>query len=800
MDFEGSGYLEIFSESSYSVVLKLESLGVLQSSGQANTKFRVFYSASGSIGTLGSSKEFISPYIMRGGLSLSSTSARVYDASLDFGFESSYLSYGNGDPDFNITLASEWQANSGNYYWYRVIACCRVYPEQTPEAISYFGRLQKNPIINLNGKTELTSQALAPSLQDPKCGPQRVAMITAVVARDLDEVCSILKNPKLGPPVKFQVISVKKYSDPIGTRKTSISCSSLSNGSKTVIENQEFCNMPECLELCLDYDLAEESSNSTTGSYRPIIFHMSVILDIFYHESNGLISISGKAQILYLNTTGSGGVEVSGNAKINSPNFNYNSDLMLDLSGNVDFIIKPLMRSFSGSINLEGGTLEFVSPIVNYNPEASIILESSSEINFSILYNSHIVLNLFGVAENSVDQTYYYEPEGSIIVDSSSSFGSSYYEYETYGSFLVFGSSSDIISANRQYIAQGAITLSRSVSKFGRCIDSQNQISISGTAMPNNTPAFRFNGGLEFGGIAADVISPNRNFVSDGFVDFDGSSDVSFTNFGILVAYANFSASYSNLEIDSSSKVTSGSSDLTIDQGFVDACGCLSIGLNVNLLHNLQYAGVFSGFLDRNSSIDFGSNMNLRYKARTNSWYNTLNFSGKSEDNQNVSWQFIIELSCTNLIENQVYDNQSLKFNFMARYKKPSGIFTTSFVVNIDPAQVCKDNKNRLSSTIIYDNYDNVVYINSVSNNYYKLIDEIGMFTNDYWGKKLDYSVVKPKYCTPSTTTTSKAKPKVSGAFPQFKINYNNTTINNIDKAIGSGCGITIDNPTRNNV
>jgi hypothetical protein len=808
MDFEGSGFLEIFSESLYSVVFKLESVGAAQLSGQATNRFSIVYSASGSLGSLGSSKIFVSPYKMKGGLNLLSTSARIYDANLNFGFESTFISYGNGDPDFNISLTSTWQANSGNYYWYRVLGCCRVYPDKTPEAVSYFGRHQINPIVSFN-ENELKIQELDQSLKDPKCGPNRLVMTTAVIARDLDEVCRILKNPKLGPRVVFQIISVKKYLDPIGTKKRSISSDSLAeNGAKPVIQDQEFCNLPECLDLCLDFDLAEEASNSTIGSYRPIVFNMSVILDIFYHESNGLIKLSGSAQILYLNKTGSGGIEFSGSAQVNSPSFSGNSSLILNLSGDIEFRIDPVIRSFSGSIGLSSGALDFVSPSINYNSSNStILIESNSEISFLILYNSYLILNPSGVAETNVDQTYYYEPSGFIAVDSYSSFGSSYYESEFSGLILLEGFSGDIVSANRQYTAQGQISLSGSPNKFGRCFESQNQILISGSSESTPTPSFLFAGGLELGGVTSDIVSPNRIFTSRGpSVDFDGSSDVSFTNFGLLVAYANFYSSYSNLSIDSSSKVATDYSDLTINKQSFVSCGCLSIGLNVDLFHNLAYSGSFSNFLNRNTSIFFDSNINLRYRLKTNSWYNTVNFSGLSEDNQNVSWQFIFELSCTNLIENQTYENQSIKFNLLVRYQKPKAVFKTNFITNIDPSFICRggriDNRNRLSSTITYDTYNSNVTINStnnsnsISNNYFKLIDEIGLFTNDYWGKKVDRSPSRQKYCAPGS---GKSSPKIVGTFPQFRINYNNVN-NNIDDAIKRGCGVTLDNPIRNNV
>lgn len=754
--FESNSYINIASYYSYDVFYSFDSDLNLSLSSNSTFRLSLSYSGSGSLGSFGSSYNFIKPYVARGGIIISSTYGRNYNAKFNFDLKSRYLAYGTGDPDFSISLPSRWVVNSGNYHWYRILACSRHDSSEENQDVVY------------------SDDFFDEKFQDPKCGYGRVSMLTAVAARSVGEVCSVLKDPKLGPPLRFKIISIKKYVDPIS-----------GSGVRSLLKEEEFCNSPECQEFCLDFDLTQDIIN--------INFDMNVVRNIFYHESNVSIISSGSAEVLYFNQTGFGTISLSGRAEIISPLFAYDSKVELLIENKFEFLFNPLLRSFNGSIVLSGSVLDFISPKYNYNSLLSLNVQSDSEILYTIPFDSYAFINLEGDSEIDADQNFTYESSGFIVMDSAfDRIESSYFEYDSNGDLLLSGSVVDLLSSSWKYDSSGAISVFGYGEKIGRCHISTAYFETSGSAIINKSSAFNFNGSLELSGVS-ETISPNRSFISTGSeFNLEGEADLNFTNFGLLVAHANMKFSYLNLLIESQ-QIQDNQSNLSINTGVVDTCGCIST-LNVDMLHNLRYSGSFSNFLKRNPLVVFDTNLPLRYKSSRNSWYNSTSVQGLSDDNKQVVWQFITELSCTNIIENQNFDDYYLKFNFLVKYKKLDKILSTSFLVNINSKQICRDSR-QISMVIIYDIFKKHVYVDNTQTDFYKLLDGIGLFSNNYWGNKKDYSPSRPRYCESNTTASTTSDPLVIGSFPEFRININNP-IDNINQSILDGCSVDIENPT----
>jgi hypothetical protein len=723
-------------------------------------------------------------HTMTGEVTLSSiTGYKNYNASYNFGFSSIFVNYGTGNPDFNLNLDSAWTAYSGQYYWWRILACSAGVGTFTPESEEYLPlRIYKNPV---SSDDLITSQALTPQelrthrvskrhiklyeydSKYPNCGAKNLQLLTAVVARDLEEVCSVLKSPKFGPRVDFQILSIKKYKEPI-----------TGGGINTELIDQEFCNVPECLEFCIDLDFALETSLSQgKGPYRPFIFEMTAVMNMRNVESTIQLNITGSAQVLYLWYTSQGYKEISGSSLVVSPNYEYNSYLNLNISNELIFSINPIISS--GYIILGGITSDVVTPKRYYEPKLNLIPSSLFEIRYQQKYDSYAFLSVGGGAIFNIYSKFEYESEGQIsLLGGYYQIINSYWQYQSDGFIDILNSNSQVISAYRAYVAQGSMTLSGNSNKIGRCLElSGNSIEISGDSDVFITSAFDFSGSIELGGISGDVVSPNQRFESNGdSLLIDGGSDYNFTNIGLLVAYANFYSNYSNASIDNIDYLD-GESNLSITEGSVSTCGCLGLGLSITLNNNLAFAGVLSEFL-LNNSLTIDSNLVLGYRKNTNSWFGSQNLKGKSNDNKDAFWQLIFELACTNIIDNQVFDDYYLKFSFIANYQKGTNRYKTNFVININANDICADN-GQLSTNIILNTNTSSVFVDGVDTTH-SLYDGVGLFTNDYWGKKLNYSALRascPKTSTGSRVATnlnldSTKTPEVVGNFPQFRINY----------------------------
>jgi len=229
------------------------------------------------------------------------------------------------------------------------------------------------------------------------------------------------------------------------------------------------------------------------------------------------------------------------------------------------------------------------------------------------------------------------------------------------------------------------------------------------------------------------------------------------SSFYLYSNYSDFSVSF----LDSSLEST-----LSEDTSRINVCGCENLSKNLSIAQNLINAGVFSDFIQSNS-ITFDSVTKLVYKQKSNSWNNIFHY--KNNDN-NIFWTIIFDLSCTNLVNGQETDVFYYKFVFDAKYQNQSSVLRTKISVNIDSNDICQN--NNLYSKITIDTANGGILVNGSYVNYYSLIDKIGLFSNDYWNNKLSYENVR--------SGRSNA-PFITGIFPEFIINDTQVTTNNND-------------------
>ena len=295
--------------------------------------------------------------------------------------------------EFESGFTSEWNVGEGDYYWYRVEGSC--------------------------GEMRCDTTGV---VQD-EC--RRMSFMTVVGARNLEELCRNLANPVLNPRVDFKLSSIKKYSRPI-TRSSSDLCN--------VLEAQEFCQVAECLDYCIDQDAVEVFSFSMRAIETDIIAEMSGGIRIFgqvqtdrnkyYEPQFPVIGFSGVSEakiivrvpvspsIIVLSGSsesksssydffGGGTIHLGGFARTVSPSRKYSdmdggvdaygsarlyfhpaSEGEVGLSGSAESFLLMDFRS-SGKVELSGRLLDYTSPKFNNLGSGSVFVEGSASYNFA---------------------------------------------------------------------------------------------------------------------------------------------------------------------------------------------------------------------------------------------------------------------------------------------------------------------------------------------------------------------------------------------------------------------------------
>lgn len=327
-------------------------------------------------------------HIGLGTIEISGTAYSVFNIYKEF--NSSWAILG----DFESGFISEWGVGEGEYYWYRVEGQC--------------GELK----CDTNG------------IVDNTC--DNMTFVTVVGARNLTELCFNLANPVLNPKVDFKLSSIKKYSRPI-TRSESDLCN--------VLEEQDFCQVAECLNYCIDQDIVEKISLSMKVIESSLDFFMSGGINLFgqvqtnknkYYEPifgfignlNGvseskiIIRNESSSKILFLHGNAKfslsnyrfesfgnliniegfartvspsrayfkidGGISISGSSRLS---YDFNPIGGLEFGGSA-FVFSNLNFIFSGKLEVSGKLIDYFSPKFNSTGSGAIYFNGNSEINF----------------------------------------------------------------------------------------------------------------------------------------------------------------------------------------------------------------------------------------------------------------------------------------------------------------------------------------------------------------------------------------------------------------------------------
>lgn len=308
------------------------------------------YSSSGGIAFGGTADAFIQDVFITG------------DGGIAFGGEANVrviLSYegkggialgGDAEYNYNIRIplqlewnvASEivldisfaWDVESDVKYWFRIESEC-VSPNcdwtgtdwNDPRCETPGGHIQGQPI----GK-----------------GNKYVQILPARSVRDLCVLISNADNPLGVPNLKWKIKSITRYN--LTMRKSDLPDGVLPEC--ITLEEMEFCQIPECMEFCLESMHAPNVSIGAT----------TFIVDAFYsYVGSGGVALGGSADYrtgYFPSYLATGGIAFGGSADITSSYYKFTSTGGLSLGGSAGIVLPSYQYESDGGLALGGTAID----------------------------------------------------------------------------------------------------------------------------------------------------------------------------------------------------------------------------------------------------------------------------------------------------------------------------------------------------------------------------------------------------------------------------------------------------------
>lgn len=269
-------------------------------------------------------------------------------------------------------LIVSWDTIGSEYDWYRVESIC------TPVNCELMG------------------------VDSDRCPSMTV--VSTVVAQNLEELCTSLAFPKLNAPMSAKVLSVQRYSRSYLKQNNS-------PDQCNVLEDVEFCQIPECQDFCveisssftapeiwLDHSMVDQEPNRgfwNKGAFPiakkkfPIVpdhpsvqkeepeFVSALDGESFLFEGSGSIGLSGFSYTIspFWSFNGSGTVQAGGSLFIS---FEYEAQGFASLSGSASDLTIGIDLDTSGSVVVSGSSC-CVSPSYNLVASGGLHISGSSE-------------------------------------------------------------------------------------------------------------------------------------------------------------------------------------------------------------------------------------------------------------------------------------------------------------------------------------------------------------------------------------------------------------------------------------
>ena len=317
------------------------------------------------------------------------------------------------------TLESFWNTGEGEYYWYRVEGVCG----------------------------SITCDDYGVSYE--KC--DKMTFFTVVPAKNIAGLCDQLQHPTINPPVNMRISSIKRYSRPVIK-------SALNPNQCNILEEKDFCHVPECSSYCIDeyitihsgMDMSVVDSIYEINMSGGLLIRGNVQTDRYrpYEPEYPLIGFEGRFSFSKkINFYSSGGLLFNGGVyeRILTYYEFYSSTGGPLISGASTFAT-PRRSIYvpEGGISF-AGTLKFKTRTV---PVGGFVISGSYlDSLYKANFNPSGAITIYGTLFNHLSPGYFYAPKGGINV---------YLDSDTAEGFKRFGFQSLGIVSSRFSFNMGA--------------------------------------------------------------------------------------------------------------------------------------------------------------------------------------------------------------------------------------------------------------------------------------------------------------------------------------------------------
>jgi len=613
------------------------------------------------------------------------------------------------EQEFSKTFT--WRVNDGILRYYRIEGRCLTFANCF------------NASINVN---------------DPQCESQTFVQI--IPAASVADLCSkAAKTGGLTYPMVWPWKSVKRYSLPVDAGDLA---ELAARGEDTVCNElvvEDFCEIPECLQFCLDY-----IANVGIGA------SVSIQEKHYKYMPSGGIRVSGDTPAEKLNPShiGSGGIAVGGAAIAASSFHSYTPSMSsphLVIAGAVD-PVKSSKWHYIGCCGghpngpngglLIGGAAAVVSSYWRYKATGGISVGGSSEVSdFVLRYSATGGLRSSGSAPSFwIDPAY--EASGGMTLGGSATAIADYYAYEGTGGLMV-GGEAGVVSNIWRYTATGGMVLGGMSNSVLIYVPAGGLLA-SGSAGTYVTLRYTAMGSVVTGGTGGPFISPWFSYPGVGGLTIGGQADAEDNFYDMMGVDIAGDAELDLLEFvpETNIDLPEGTTAFSIDDEVVlTDCGCKELGLRLFMRHNFGDGNLLKEFLFRNG-MALPQELSLLYRESESSWSKSYHFKGMGHENQLEQWDLFFDWGCTSIVGGHDLDVPSWKFGFFARRKNlvTKEDTTTRMLFTFPKDAPCQEADNfgfqfRLN-TQTKDITTGNVYIET-----FIFFDEIGLFDGKQWLK-----------------------------------------------------------------
>lgn len=554
-----------------------------------------------------SSEQF---YAGTGGLVLGGTS----DTSLEYIFTTGFT--WNVNSEIIISQDFEWNVGQIPLSWYQINGEC------------------------------LEPNALNSGLELSDTGCKSNTYIQIIAARGLADLCNKIKESFMTQKLIWPISSIKRWTRPVRTTDIELLETEGVDLSVNELLPQDFCQVTECLELCLDLD----AEIGIIGNF--------TVQEVFLTATgSGGLSFGGTARVSKTTATGSGTLTLGGTSAFKSTAYQFYGVGGLTLSGDAVEKCTDFRHIASGSLSLTGNP-GIVSPQHHYTGVGGLTI-SSSEFGYDLIlrragtggitlggtvtaaaYWNHFHTGIGGVTlggnSNYVSDNYVLPATGGLTLSGNSVTTSTYFSYTTSGGLTLSGDA----PIGRHYAVTGGFALggvANAVAKYK--FISSGQLIITGDSLVTSPSYFYISvGNLTLGG--AGVTN-----------NYDGNSSI-LGSFEIV-----------ELDVQFAEDEETGLDDFA--GGTVRTpCGCAAISKMLEIGHNLNRANILNNFLFRNN-YTLDSELTLVHTNFGDIWRKNIHYIGSNGSSQE-RWNLIFEWGCTSEFGGVDLGVNVWKFSFFA--------------------------------------------------------------------------------------------------------------------------------------